>query len=676
MEDRLRSLASGSSAEPSQTAREAAISAAMTAFEKAGEEKKPAATQGSGFAGRLISSATRNWSDFMTRNRLATSTALATVLIVPLAGYLTWTVTGQQSPLEITSEIGRDIAGPEAEPEAKKDKQADAPKEQEVAVIAQAPLADVAQPQVHAAPPAGTLFRGLAKTASERQTRSFSMDGALAQKPASSLPSPIPFPNPDRDRAAAPENRDRIQAVSDNPLKIVKEEPVSTFSADVDTASYSLMRRALNEGRLPDPESVRVEELVNYFPYDWQGPDSAETPFKANVTVMPTPWNKDTQILHIAVKGYDIKAAQRPQANLVFLLDVSGSMNAPDKLPLLKSAFKLLIDKLQPEDTVSIVTYAGNAGTVLEPTKASEKARIIAAMDALEPGGSTAGASGIEEAYRLAERAFVKGGVNRVMLATDGDFNVGPMDDASLKRLIEKKRESGVFLSVFGFGEGNYNDQLMQVLAQNGNGVAAYIDTLAEAEKTLVQEAGSSLFPIASDVKFQIEFNPARVAEYRQIGFETRALKREDFNNDKIDAGDIGSGHSVTAIYEIVPVGSAAVSVSDLRYGEKPAEPANASSEIAFVKMRAKRPGEVKSELTEMAVTDGNVLPALNEAPEDVRFSLAVAAFGQKLRKTQAVSDYGYDAIGEMASQSRGSDPFGYRAEFLKLVRLAGALDR
>ena len=619
----------------------------------------------------------------MTRNRLATSTALATVLIVPLAGYLTWSVTGQNAPQEISSQSRGDIAKPDAEPEAKKEKLADAPKEQEVAVIAQAPLADgiapqadEAMPQVEAAPPASALVRGLAKSANERQTRSFSMNGALAQKPVSSMPRPFPLPAPDADRHDTPENRDRIQAVSDNPLKVVKDEPISTFSADVDTASYSLMRRALNEGRLPDPETVRVEELVNYFPYDWQGPDNAATPFKANVTVMPTPWNQDTQILHVAVKGFDIKAAERPQANLVFLLDVSGSMNAPDKLPLLKSAFKLLIDKLQPEDTVSIVTYAGNAGTVLEPTKASEKGKILAAMDALEPGGSTAGAQGIEEAYRLAEKAFVKDGVNRVMLATDGDFNVGPMDDASLKRLIEKKRESGVFLSVFGFGEGNYNDQLMQVLAQNGNGVAAYIDTLAEAEKTLVQEAGSSLFPIASDVKFQIEFNPARVAEYRQIGFETRALKREDFNNDKIDAGDIGSGHSVTAIYEIVPVGSPAVSVSDLRYGEKTAEPANASDEIAFVKMRAKRPGEAKSELTEMAVTDANVLPSLDSAPDDVRFSLAVAAFGQKLRHTAAVSSYSYSDIGVLAAKSRGEDLFGYRAEFLKLVRLADALDR
>ncbi|MCB1451163.1 MAG: VWA domain-containing protein [Nitratireductor sp.] len=681
MEDRLKSLGKVDIPAPSSQARDAALSAALTAFDQAADEKISIQTQGSGMGERLKSSANRNWRNFMTRNRLATSTALATVLILPLAGYLTWTVTGPGAPGVIVSERKEQPKAADTakkleqqslthEGKLKQDKAEAELRSEEQTEIAQLPQADA---PVEAAPPAQLPLRGLNLNLKDSRARSLAQPGS--QYGAASQ-QPVMRPLPPVDLVEPVEDRDRVQQVSDNPLKIVKEEPVSTFSADVDTASYSLVRRALNEGRLPDPETVRVEELVNYFPYDWQGPDSAATPFKANVSVMPTPWNRDTQILHIAVKGFDIKAAERPQANLVFLLDVSGSMNAPDKLPLLKSAFRLLIDKLQPEDTVSIVTYAGNAGTVLEPTKASDKARIMAAMDALEPGGSTAGAQGIEEAYRLAEKAFVKGGVNRVMLATDGDFNVGAMDDASLKRLIEKKRESGVFLSVFGFGQGNYNDQLMQVLAQNGNGVAAYIDTLAEAEKTLVQEAGSSLFPIASDVKFQIEFNPARVAEYRQIGFETRALKREDFNNDKVDAGDIGSGHTVTAIYEIVPVGSPAVSVSDLRYGEKAGEPVSASNEIAFVKMRAKRPGEAKSELTEIAVTDANVLPSLDSAPDDVRFSVAVAAFGQKLRHTAAVSDYSYDAIGDLAAGARGDDPFGYRAEFLKLVRLAGALDR
>ncbi|MCB1428317.1 MAG: von Willebrand factor type A domain-containing protein, partial [Nitratireductor sp.] len=484
MEDRLKSLAGTVTPEPSRSAREAALAGALSAYDESFRQNNSPSTQGSGLGERLKSSANQHWRNFMTRNRLATSTALATVLIVPLAGYLTWSVTGQNAPQEISSQSRGDIAKPDAEPEAKKEKLADAPKEQEVAVIAQAPLADgiapqadEAMPQVEAAPPASALVRGLAKSANERQTRSFSMNGALAQKPVSSMPRPFPLPAPDGDRPDAPENRDRIQAVSDNPLKIVKEEPVSTFSADVDTASYSLMRRALNEGRLPDPETVRVEEMVNYFPYSYPGPDTAETPFRATVTVTPTPWNAHTKLLHIGVKGYELAAAERPRSNLVFLIDVSGSMNEADKLPLLKSAFRLLINKLDPEDTVSIVTYAGEAGTVLEPTPVSEKRTILDAMDTLRPGGGTAGAAGIEEAYRLAEKGFVKGGVNRVMLATDGDFNVGPSDDRALETLIEKKRESGVFLSVFGFGQGNYNDQLMQALAQNGNGVAAYIDT-------------------------------------------------------------------------------------------------------------------------------------------------------------------------------------------------------
>ena len=282
---------------------------------------------------------------------------------------------------------------------------------------------------------------------------------------------------------------------------------------------------------------------------------------------MPTPWNEHTKLMHVAIKGYDVKPAEQPKANLVFLLDVSGSMNEPDKLPLLQSAFRLLVSKLNPDDTVSIVTYAGEAGTVLMPTKVSERAKILSAIDNLTPGGTTAGEAGIREAYKLAEQSFVQGGVNRVMLATDGDFNVGQTDDDDLKRIIEEKRKSGVFLSVFGFGRGNLNDQMMQTIAQNGNGTAAYIDTLAEAEKVLVQDASSTLFPIAKDVKIQVEFNPAAVSEYRLIGYETRALNREDFNNDRVDAGEIGSGHSVTAIYEITPKG-APRQIDDLRYGE------------------------------------------------------------------------------------------------------------
>ncbi|MND42720.1 von Willebrand factor type A domain protein [compost metagenome] len=382
--------------------------------------------------------------------------------------------------------------------------------------------------------------------------------------------------------------------------------------------------------------------------------------------------------MSVAIKGYDIAPSSAPPANLVFLIDVSGSMNAPDKLPLLKSAFRLLLGKLRPEDKVSIVTYAGSAGTVLEPTSASERDTILNAIDTLQPGGSTAGAQGIEAAYDLARRAFIKDGVNRVMLATDGDFNVGASSDGDLKRLIEDRRRDGIYLSVLGFGEGNLNDSLMQTLAQNGNGTAAYIDTLAEAQKALVEEAGSTLFPIAKDVKIQVEFNPARIAEYRLIGYETRALRREDFNNDRVDAGDIGSGHAVTAIYEVTPKGSEAVLNDPLRYGKPSSErsEAPASDELAFVKLRYKQPDGDTSRLITTAVTQANAFSDFNAAPQDVRFATAVAAFGQKLRGAGTLEAYSYGSILDIARNARGEDPFGYRSGFLDLVRLADTLKR
>ena len=406
------------------------------------------------------------------------------------------------------------------------------------------------------------------------------------------------------------ENRDRFQKAETNPVKSVKQEPVSTFSIDVDTASYAFVRRTLENGALPRRDAVRVEEMVNYFSYDYPRPENAETPFRPSIALYPTPWNQDTLLMHVGIKGHDIVTDEKPRSNLVFLIDVSGSMQAKDKLPLLKSAFRLLVNRLGPDDTVAIVTYAGRAGTVLEPTKVSQKHKILSALDRLRSGGSTAGAAGIRQAYALAQSGFDKNGVNRVILATDGDFNVGISDVNELKRYIERKRKSGVFLSVLGFGQGNYNDHLMQVLAQNGNGNAAYIDNLREAQKVLVEEAGSTLFPIAKDVKIQIEFNPALVREYRLVGYETRALKREDFNNDRVDAGDIGSGHTVTAIYELTPVGSPAQLVDDLRYRKAETEKQPEvrtddapASEYAFLKLRYKRPNENKSNLLTVPVT-------------------------------------------------------------------------
>ena len=373
------------------------------------------------------------------------------------------------------------------------------------------------------------------------------------------------------------EGRDKFEKFDVNPVKQVADEPVSTFSADVDTASYSFVRRQLNAGRLPQKDSVRVEEMINYFDYAWPAANSAKAPFKPTVVVSDSPWGKGRKLVHIGIKGYEISRDDAPGANLVLLLDVSGSMDSPDKLPLAVQSMELLLSSLKPTDTVGIVVYAGAAGTVLEPTPVKDKQKILAALRDLRPGGSTAGAEGIERAYQLAEAHFRKGGVNRILLATDGDFNVGIASTNELKGFVERKREKGIFLSVLGFGQGNYRDELAQALAQNGNGVAAYIDTLGEAQKVLVQEAGASLFTIAKDVKLQVEFNPATVAEYRLVGYETRALKREDFNNDAVDAGDVGSGHTVTAIYEITPVGSEARMVDPSRY-EKNAEAARLSA--------------------------------------------------------------------------------------------------
>lgn len=468
------------------------------------------------------------------------------------------------------------------------------------------------------------------------------------------------------------EGRDKFQEIKPNPVKLAKDEPVSTFSIDVDTASYSFVRAALNANRLPQKDAVRVEELVNYFPYDYPGPAGKEEPFKTNVAVFPTPWNPDTKLLHIGIKGYQLASKQKPSANLVFLVDTSGSMNEPNKLPLVQNSLKLLLDTLDEGDSVAIVTYAGQAGTALEPTPAKDKAKIKAVIDGLGAGGSTAGAEGIRQAYQLAEAHFDKAGVNRVILATDGDFNVGITNPQELKSFVERKRESGIYLSVLGFGMGNYHDETMQILAQNGNGNAAYIDTLQEARKVLVEEAGSTLFPIAKDVKIQVEFNPAQVAEYRLIGYETRLLNREDFNNDKVDAGDIGSGHTVTALYEITPVGSKAKLVDDLRYkpAEKPA-PAGQEGEYAFVKIRYKLPGGDSSRLIAQPVDARGEYKALEQAPQEARFASAVAAFGQLLRGGDYLKGFGYDGLIRLAEGAKGQDPFGYRAEFINLVRLA-----
>ena len=474
----------------------------------------------------------------------------------------------------------------------------------------------------------------------------------------------------------ASEAGDKFQHFEVNPLRRVADEPVSTFSVDVDTASYSFARRMLNEGRLPQKDAVRVEEMVNYFDYAWPAARSAEVPFEPTVVVSESPWGKGKRLVHIGVKGYEIQRNEAPDANLVLLLDVSGSMDSPDKLPLAVSSMELLLGSLKPTDTVAIVVYAGAAGTVLEPTPVREKEKILGALRNLTPGGSTAGAEGIERAYQLAAANFRKGGVNRILLATDGDFNVGIDDTEQLKGYIERQRERGIFLSVLGFGQGNYRDELAQALAQNGNGVAVYIDTLNEARKVLVQEATSSLFTIAQDVKLQVEFNPATVAEYRLVGYETRALRREDFNNDAIDAGDVGSGHTVTAIYEITPVGSQARLVDEARYSQnRRAASRGSRDEYGFLKIRYKLPGESKSRLLERPIP----LASSSTRPElmrEVTFSTSVAGFGQLLRGGKFTGPLSYEDVIRQAQSATGEDRFGYRAEFVQLVRKAQAVQR
>ena len=466
-------------------------------------------------------------------------------------------------------------------------------------------------------------------------------------------------------------SRDRFASTQPNPVRVTAEEPVSTFSIDVDTASYSFVRNSLVNGVLPPSDAVRVEELVNYFPYEYPQPDSPLTPFATTVSLLPTPWNADTRLLHIGIKGYELNPESPSRANLVFLVDTSGSMSEINKLPLVVSSLKLLLSALSPDDTVAIVTYGGSVGTLLEPTKVAERAVIRDSLDDLVAGGSTPGGEGLRQAYRLAERSLVPDGVNRVILATDGDFNVGITDVDELKDFVERKRSNGVLLSVLGFGTGNYNDELMQALAQNGNGTAAYIDSLMEAQKVLVEEATSTLFPIAKDVKIQVEFNPAAVSEYRLIGYETRLLNREDFRNDKVDAGDIGSGHSVTALYELTMVGSGAERVPPLRYGpDKPAQGGD-PEEYAFVKIRYKLPDSDTSDLINRPVTRSDEVTIPADALREARFAAAVAGFGQLLYDDRYTEEFGYDDVLVLARDAKGEDAFGYRAEFLRLVGLA-----
>ena len=489
---------------------------------------------------------------------------------------------------------------------------------------------------------------------------------ASVQAPAAAL---------DQIRAASePTNREQYAHQEDHPAKRAAEQPVSTFSIDVDTGAYANVRRFLNQGQLPPRDAVRIEELINYFDYDYPLPDSRQPPFRVSTELAPTPWNPKTLLLAIGVKGYDVSKTQLPPANLVFLIDVSGSMDSPDKIGLLKPALKLLTRQLRPEDKVAIAVYAGAAGVVLEPTPGDQKTTIEAALDQLSAGGSTNGGAGIQLAYNLARESFVKNGVNRVILVTDGDFNVGTVNFEALKNLVETQRKSGVALTTLGFGTGNYNDRLMEQLADAGNGNYAYIDTLQEANKVLIEQMSATLLTIAKDVKIQIEFNPALVEEYRLIGYENRVLKREDFSNDAVDAGDIGAGHTVTALYEIALKGGGGALTEPLRYG-KPAQDATPHhAELAFLRLRYKQPDSDVSQLLEWPIRREQALKDWNATSDRFQFAAAVAGFGQLLRGGKYTGAFGYDEVQALARPARGDDPYGYRNEFLTLVGLAKAL--
>ncbi|MFN0116421.1 MAG: von Willebrand factor type A domain-containing protein [Paracoccaceae bacterium] len=517
---------------------------------------------------------------------------------------------------------------------------------------------------------ARSALDGLAQSADQPAPESFAADsaamgGAIAAAPMTEAPVIAPEPNTE----AFPE-------AEINPVKVAAEEPVSTFSTDVDTASWSVVRSSLMAGYLPPPDAVRIEEMVNYFPYAYPAPEAAGAPFRPSVSVMPTPWNDGTELLRVAIQGRMPAVADRPPLNLVFLIDTSGSMEDANKLPLLKQSLGLMLGRLRAEDRVAIVTYAGSAGEVLAPTPASDRAAVMAALDNLSAGGSTAGAEGIALAYRVAKGMRGDGDVTRVILATDGDFNVGISDPEALKDFIAGERKSGVYLSVLGFGRGNLDDATMQALAQNGNGTAAYIDTLSEAQKVLVDQFTGALFPIADDVKVQVEFNPAVVAEYRLIGYETRALRREDFNNDKVDAGEIGAGLQVTALYEVTPVGSPAILNDALRYGAAGAATATAPAEaeareLGFLKLRWKAPGAADSQLIELPIP-----AAAGAGDDDFRFAAAVAGMGQLLTGATYLGDWGWDEAIGLANGAKGEDPFGYRAGAVQLMRLGQSLSR
>jgi len=474
---------------------------------------------------------------------------------------------------------------------------------------------------------------------------------------------------------AVASNHEVYAELTQNRVKRASEEPVSTFSIDVDTGAYAVVRRYLNQGSLPPGNAVRIEEMINYFDYAYTAPTSPERPFSLHSEIAPAPWNKHGYLVQLGIQGVRAQAGERPPANLVFLIDVSGSMNAADKLPLLKNAFRLLVKQLDANDRVTLVVYAGSSGVALETTGGDRRGDILAALERLSAGGSTHGSAGIQLAYDMAQQAFIDKGINRVILATDGDFNVGTVNHDALIELIKRNKQRGISLSTLGFGSGNYNDHLMEQLADHGDGNYAYIDSLKEAHKVLVQQIDGTLQTIARDVKIQVEWNSAVVAEYRLIGYENRVLNREDFNNDKVDAGDIGAGHNVTALYEITLVEGVGQRIEALRYAVPPGSWEGNRDELGYVKLRYKNPRQMDSILLQRALLKSDIKPSHEAGSEHLRFAAAVAAFGEQLRGGENLGEFGYADILRLAQSARGPDQHGYRGEFVGLVELAAAID-
>ncbi|HBF11889.1 MAG TPA: hypothetical protein DDW49_00635 [Deltaproteobacteria bacterium] len=476
-------------------------------------------------------------------------------------------------------------------------------------------------------------------------------------------------------RYGGPMNTESYDRIDENPYFLVGRDPLSTFSIDVDTASYANVRRFIGLGELPPKDAVRLEEFINYFPYSYPAPDS-ETPFSVTTEVASSPWNEAYRLMRIGLKGKEIEWNKRMPSNLVFLIDVSGSMEDPNKLPLLKKSVELLVENLSAKDHVAMVVYAGASGVVLNSTSGDQKEKIKSALNELSAGGSTNGGEGIELAYKIAKENFISGGLNRVILATDGDFNVGTTGEGDLTRLIEEKAKTGVFLSVLGYGMGNIKDSTLEKLADKGNGNYAYIDSLLEAKKVLVEEMGGTLYTIAKDVKIQVEFNPATVKAYRLVGYENRMLRHEDFNDDKKDAGDIGAGHTVTAFYEIVPVGAEVPvgKVDGLKYQKTESKQVVPSDDLVTVKLRYKEPSGSTSKLLEKVVKDSH--QSFEQASTDFKFASTVASFGMLLRDSSFKGKIGFDQVITWAKENLGEDRGGYRHEFVRLVEAAKGLKR